>query len=84
VEYPEVPFFPDRDNQMKIPAAWLIEKSGWKGKRIGNVGTWPTQALVIVNYGGATGQEIFDFSQKIMEDVEISFGVSLEREVNVI
>jgi UDP-N-acetylmuramate dehydrogenase len=84
VEHPEVPFLPDKENQMKIPAAWLIEKAGWKGKRIGNVGTWPTQALVIVNYGGATGQEIYDFSQKIMEDVEHTFGVTLEREVNVI
>jgi len=84
VEYPEVPFFPDKDNQMKLPAAWLIEKAGWKGKRIGNIGTWPSQALVIVNYGGATGQEIFDFSQKIVKDVESSFGVTLEREVNVI
>ena len=69
---------------MKIPAAWLIEKSGWKGKRIGNVGTWPSQPLVIINYDGATGQEIYDFSQKILEDVERIFGVNLEREVNVI
>ena len=69
---------------MKIPAAWLIEKAGWKGKRIGNVGTWPTQPLVIINYGGATGQEIFEFSRKIMEDVERFFGIALEREVNVI
>jgi UDP-N-acetylmuramate dehydrogenase len=84
VEYPNVPFFPDDGNQMKIPAGWLIEKAGWKGKRIGNVGTWPSQALVIVNYGGATGQEIFDFSEKILEDVERLFGISLEREVKVI
>lgn len=84
VEYPEVPFYPDGGNQMKIPAAWLIDKAGWKGKRIGNVGTWPTQALVIVNYGGATGQEIFDFSEKILEDVDHRFGISLEREVTVI
>ena len=84
VEYPDVPFYPDDGNQMKIPAAWLIEKSGWKGKRIGNVGSWPSQPLVIVNYGGATGQEIYDFSEKILEDVERIFGIALEREVNVI
>jgi UDP-N-acetylmuramate dehydrogenase len=84
VEYPEVPFYPVNGNLVKIPAAWLIEKSGWKGKRQGNVGTWPAQALVIVNYGGATGQEIYDFSERIMEDVDRLFGVSLEREVNVI
>ena len=84
VEFPQVPFFPQQDNQRKIPAAWLIEKSGWKGKRLGNVGTWPSQPLVIVNYGNATGQEIFDFSEKIIEDVEEKFGITLEREVNVI
>ena len=84
VEYPEVPFYPNDGNQMKIPAAWLIEKSGWKGKRVGNVGTWPAQPLVIVNYGRASGQEIYDFSESILQDVESTFGVSLEREVNVI
>lgn len=84
VEYPEVPFYPHNGNQMKIPAGWLIEKAGWKGKRIGNVGTWPSQALVLVNYGGATGQEIFDFSEKILEDVDKQFGIRLEREVRVI
>lgn len=84
VEYPDVPYYPGDGNQMKIPAAWLIEKSGWKGKRIGNVGTWPSQALVIVNYGGATGHEIYDFSERILKDVEGIFGITLEREVNVI
>ena len=84
VEYPDIPFFPGEHNQMKVPAAWLIEQTGWKGKRLGNVGTWPSQALVIVNYGGATGHEIYDFSRKIMEDVENTFGVTLECEVNVI
>lgn len=83
VEYPQVPFYPSEDNQMKIPAAWLIEKSGWKGKKIGNVGTWPSQPLVIVNYGGATGEEIFNFSEMIQEDVDRIFGITLEREVNV-
>jgi UDP-N-acetylmuramate dehydrogenase len=84
VEFPDVPFFPAENNQMKIPAAWLIEQAGWKGQRMGKVGTWPAQALVIVNYGGATGQEILDLSQKITDDVERAFGVTLEREVHVI
>lgn len=84
VDHPDVPSYPDDGNQMKIPAAWLIEKSGWKGKRIGNVGTWPTQPLVIVNYGGATGQDIFEFSERIREDAERLFGINLEREVQVI
>ena len=84
VEYPEVPFFPDEENQMKIPAAWLIEKAGWKGKRIGNVGTWPSHALVIVNYGGATDRKSMTSPRRFIEDVDRQFGISLEREVRVI
>jgi UDP-N-acetylmuramate dehydrogenase len=84
VEFPDVPNYPEAANQVKIPAAWLIEKSGWKARRIGNVGTWPAQPLVIVNYGEATGREIFDFSENIVRDVDQMFGITLEREVNVI
>ena len=84
VDHSDIPSYPDCDNQVKIPAAWLIEKSGWKGKRIGNVGTWPAQPLVIINHGGASGQEILDFSIQIQDSVEEHFGISLEREVNVI
>ncbi|MCK5138004.1 MAG: UDP-N-acetylmuramate dehydrogenase [Bacteroidales bacterium] len=84
VDYPDIPNYPDSENRAKIPAAWLIEKAGWKGKRMGNVGTWPSQPLVIVNYGGATGQEIFDFSEQIRNDVDRKFSVYLEREVNVV
>lgn len=83
--YPEIPGYPS-GNSVKVPAAWLIEKSGWKGKRLGNVGTWPLQPLVIVNYGGggANGKEIFDFSMKIQEAVKEMFEIEMEREVNVI
>jgi UDP-N-acetylmuramate dehydrogenase len=84
VDYPGVPNYPDAGNQVKIPAAWLIEQAGWKGKRIGNVGTWPSQPLVIVNYGNATGEEILDFSEKLRADVDKKFGICLEREVNVV
>jgi len=83
-EFPDIPFHQDKDNHVKIPAAWLIEKTGWKGIRKGKVGTWPNQPLVIVNYGGATGQDIFDFSEEIRNDVERKFGIGLEREVVVI
>lgn len=69
---------------IKVPAAWLIEKAGWKGIRNGDVGTWEFQPLVIVNYGAATGKEILEFSEKIRESVLKKFGVGLEREVNVI
>ncbi len=84
INFPEIPHFQDANGHFKIPAAWLIEKAGWKGKRIGNVGTWPKQPLVIVNYGGASGKEVVDFSERIRNVVEEKFGLLLEREVNVI
>jgi len=84
VEYRDIPNHPVSGNQVKIPAAWLIEQSGWKGKRIGNVGTWPMQPLVIVNYGGATGKDILEFSEQIRRDVDEKFGIHLEREVTII
>lgn len=83
-EYPDVPFFPAGQGQAKIPAGWLIEKCGWKGKREGAVGVFPRHALVIVNYGGATGEEIFDFSEKIRHSVLDRFDIDLEREVRVV
>jgi UDP-N-acetylmuramate dehydrogenase len=76
--------FPVNDNQIKIAAGWLIEKCGWKGKRIGNVGTYEDHALVIVNYGEATGDEICDFEGHIKHAVELKFGIHLENEVNII
>lgn len=83
-DFPLIPSYLEADNKVKIPAAWLIEQAGWKGKRVGNVGTWPTQPLVIVNYGGATGQEILDFSEHLRNAVDQKFGIWLEREVNVV
>ena len=66
-------------------AAWLIENTGWKGKQIGNVATHKQQALVIINAtGNATGQEIYDFSEEIINSVKEKFGIVLEREVNII
>ncbi|WP_312902561.1 UDP-N-acetylmuramate dehydrogenase [Chryseobacterium taichungense] len=70
---------------VKVPAGWLIEQCGWKGKQIGNVASHKLQALVIINATGeATGQEIYDFSTKIIDSVHEKFGVELEREVNII
>ncbi len=72
------------DSTVKLAAGWLIEQCGWKGKIIGNVGTWKNQALVLVNVKNATGAEIYAFSSKIIADVKAKFGVQLEREVNII
>lgn len=80
----DIPHYPSGD-LVKIPAGWLIEQCGWKGKQIGNVAAHELQALVIVNKTGtASGKEIFDFSTMIIDSVREKFGIELEREVNMI
>ena len=72
-------------NFVKVPAGWLIENAGWKGKQIGNVASHKLQALVIINAtGNATGKEIFDFSTMIIDAVKDKYGIELEREVNIV
>lgn len=83
-KYPEMPNYPAGSEKVKLAAGWLIEQSGWKGKTFNNYGVHKKQALVLVNYGGAKGREIFELSGKIIEDVRAKFGVELEREVNII
>ncbi len=83
-KYPEMPNYPQGD-LVKVPAGWLIEQCGWKGKQIGNVASHELQSLVIVNKTGlASGKEIYDFSTMIIESVKEKFGIELEREVNII
>lgn len=84
-EFPDIPNFPNKsDVLIKIPAGFLLEKLGWKGKRIGNVGTYEKHALIVINFGGATGVEILEFTQKMQSDVEKNFGITLEPEVIII
>jgi UDP-N-acetylmuramate dehydrogenase len=81
--YPDIPNYP-AENGRKLAAGWLIEKAGWKGRTFDNYGVHKLQALVLVNYGNCTGQEIFDLSSQIIQDVFEKFGVLLEREVNIL
>lgn len=80
--YPQAPHYRLPDGRVKIPAGWLIEQCGWKGKRVGNTGCYERQALVLVNHGGATGEEVKNLAKTIVESVVEKFGVRLEAEVN--
>lgn len=83
-DFPNIVAFPVDDDCTKLAAGWLIEQCGWKGFRKGDAGCYPKQALVLVNYGSATGNEIYELSEQIIQSVKDKFGVTLEREVNVV
>ncbi len=82
--YHNMPVFPVSDDRTKIPAGWLIEQCGWKGKRFGNAGVHDKQALVLINCGNASGIEIMDLALKIKDSVFSQFGIKLETEVNIL
>jgi UDP-N-acetylmuramate dehydrogenase len=82
-DFPEIVSYPS-GNDFKLAAGWMIEKCEWKGKRFGDAGVHKDQALVLVNYGSAKGNEIYDLSTRVLESVMEKFGVQLEREVNIL
>jgi UDP-N-acetylmuramate dehydrogenase len=82
--FPDMPNYAVSDNEVKIPAGWLIEKSGFKGKQFGNYGVHKKQALVLVNYGGANGIDILNLSKLIQKTIKRLFNISIEAEVNIL
>jgi UDP-N-acetylmuramate dehydrogenase len=83
-QFPEMKYYDVSETEVKVPAGWLIEQAGFKGKRFGDAGIHKKQALVLVNYGNATGQEILNVSKNIQETIFKKFGIHIEAEVNVI
>ena len=83
-QYPVMPSYLQKDGSVKVPAGWLIEQCGWKGKVVGNTGSHATQALVLVNYGKATGNEVWQLALDIQQSVKEKFGIEISAEVNVI
>ncbi len=81
--FPEIPHYPAAPGFVKVPAGWMIEKCGWKGKKLGHYGVHEHQALVLVNYGGAHGSQIKQLAYDIIDSVESKFGIKLEPEVNI-
>jgi UDP-N-acetylmuramate dehydrogenase len=82
--FPEMKYYEISETEVKVSAGWLIEQAGFKGKRFGDAGIHKNQALVLVNYGNATGQEILNVSKDIQKTIFTTFGIHIEAEVNVI
>lgn len=82
--FKNIPYYPISEHEVKIPAGWLIEKAGFKGKHFGNYGVHKKQALVLVNYGNATGKDILKLSKLIQKTIKRLFNISIEAEVNIL
>ena len=83
-EYPDMPHYPAPEGRVKLAAGWLIDRAGMKGHREGNVGVHERQALVLVNYGGATGGEVIAFARRVQQRVRERFGIEIDTEVNIL
>lgn len=83
-DYPQVPHYEVDADRVKIPAGWMIEQCGWKGRTLGRAGVYEKQALVLVNTGGSTGKEVSDLCKAVQADVEAKFGIQIHPEVNFI
>ena len=83
-QYPDIPHYPDAEGMVKVPAGWLIEQAGWKGWHNEHVGVYEKQALVLVHYGGGTGEDIVNLAKRIQDSVEEKFGVQISPEVNFV
>ena len=82
--YPDIPSYPAPDGMVKVPAGWLIEKAGWKGRSLGPAAVYEKQALVLVNKGGATGTDVMRLADAVIKEVKEKFGITLSTEVNYI
>ena len=83
-KFPKIASYPDGKGKVKIAAGWLIDQAGWKGRTIGNYGVHKNQALVLVNYGGSSGSDIYNLSEEIIQSIKETYGIILEREVNIL
>ncbi len=83
-KFPKIVSYPAGNGKMKIAAGWLIDQAGWKGRTIGNYGVHKNQALVLVNYGGSSGSDIYNLSEEIIQSIKEKYGIDLEREVNIL
>jgi UDP-N-acetylmuramate dehydrogenase len=82
--YPKLPAYPQAQGQVKLAAGWLIEQAGWKGRRLGAVGVYEKQALILVNHGATNGRELLSLAHAVASSVKRQFGIELEQEPVVI